>query len=82
MSCNGTVNSVYIRAALYRNHVKVSDTGGVYKGSTAWAQTNAAIGCKNGLYQGWGGAQFISPPGYSPPSGSSYGWGPEAYITC
>lgn len=82
VSCTEPVYDIGLDVALYRNGALVKDAG--YKDfyANANAQNNAAEPCHNALYGSWTGLVVTFPPGYSPHTGSYYGFGPSKQITC
>jgi hypothetical protein len=82
LSCSSSVTYISIRAALYRNGSLVKDSGSKTVYGTSKAQNNAAVPCSNATYQGWMSYYVQFPPGYTPPSGASSGYGNSVYITC
>ena len=82
LSCTAPVTYISIRAALYRNGSLVKDSGSKTVYGTSSAQNNAAEPCHNATYQGWMSYYVQFPPGYTPPSGSSQGFGNAVAIVC
>jgi YD repeat-containing protein len=82
LKCTDIVYNVRLRVALYFNHVKVADTGYRQFGDTAYAQENAAVPCKSGLYQGWGYVDYDAPPKQLPPFERAANWGLEVELKC
>lgn len=82
LSCTGVVPYISIRAALYRNGALVKDSGAKAVYGSSFAQNNAAVTCSSATYQGWMSYYVEFPPGYSPATGSSSGFGNSVYITC
>jgi len=82
LSCTSAVPYISIRAALYRNGALVKDSGAKAVYGSAFAQNNAAVTCSSATYQGWMSYYVEFPPGYSPASGASSGFGNSVYITC
>lgn len=82
LSCTGVVPQINIRAALYKNGLLVKDSGQKTVNNTTFAQNNAAVPCSNGTYQGWMSYGVLFPPGYTPPTGASSGFGNAVNIVC
>jgi hypothetical protein len=80
--CTAQVPQINIRAALYRNGSLVRDSGQKSVYNVSYAAHNAATPCVSGWYQGWMSYSVLFPPGYSPPTGASSGFGNSVYITC
>lgn len=82
LSCTKPVTRISIRAALYRNGNLVKDSGAKNVYGASFAQNNAAEPCHTATYTGWMSYFVNFPPGYTPPTGSSSGFGPSRPITC
>jgi hypothetical protein len=81
ISCTAPVPTLQVNAALYYNGLLAAQSG--YNNvAGSYAQNNAAVPCANGTYQGWGGFVVVFPPGYTPPSGTTSGFGNAVSITC
>jgi hypothetical protein len=80
--CTATVPQINIRAALYRNGVLVKDSGQRTINNNVVAQNNAAEPCHNATYQGWMSYGVLFPPGYTPQTGASSGFGNVVNIIC
>jgi YD repeat-containing protein len=82
-ACSEPVLDIRLRLALYfNNNELVQETGYVNKGNGIFAKENVAVFCVNGVYYAWGYADFVSPPGYTPPRGSSSVWSKRVRIKC
>jgi YD repeat-containing protein len=81
LECTGTVEDIRLRASLYRNHELVGETGYVVKGNGVFAKENIAIPCGDGLYQGWGYADWELPADYAGKK-KDKGWSKAITITC
>jgi hypothetical protein len=82
LTCTSVVPQINIRAALYKNGLLVKDSGQRTFNNTAFAQNNAAVPCSNGTYQGWMSYGVLFPPGFTPPTGASSGFGNAVSIVC
>ena len=82
LTCTAPVPQINSRAALYRNGRLVKDSGQKSVYNTSFASHNAATACVSGWHQGWMSYGVLFPPGYSPPTGASSGFGNSVYITC
>jgi YD repeat-containing protein len=81
LECTGTVEDIRLRASLYRDHKLVGETGYVVKGSGVFAKENIAVPCGDGLYQGWGYADWELPGDYAGKR-KNKGWSKAVMITC
>lgn len=82
IGCTKVVPEISIRAALYFNGLLGAESTGHNVFGNNFAQDNAAVPCQNGTYQGWMSYVVFFPPGYTPPTGSSSGFGAAVTITC
>ncbi len=82
VTCTSPVESITVRAALYRNGALVKDSGPSTRTGVASYQNNAAVSCVSGRYQGWGSNVIQYPPGYTPSSTSGTAVGNAVDITC
>ena len=81
------VNGIIIRAQLYYEHHLVSSPYPVDAGTHFEAKATAAVPCKSGTYQGWGGAKWYYPKGYTNTRNgtvyaTSYGWSVPVNVKC
>ena len=81
LECTGTVEDIRLRASLYRSHELVGETGYVVKGNGVFAKENIAVPCGDGLYQGWGYADWKLPADYTGKK-KDKGWSKAVTITC
>ncbi len=80
LECSGAVEDIRLRVSLYHNHELAGETGYVEKGDGAFAKENIAVPCGDGLYQGWGYADWDLPD-YAGKK-EDKGWSKAVTITC
>ena len=85
LNCDASVPWNCVRVAMWSDNDQayVADSGCVDGGLGNGGYANAATTyCTNGWYIGWGYADVVAPPGYSPPEATGSAFGNWAYITC
>ncbi len=89
IGCNVPAASLSIAVTLWKSvcdpgcqQVPYGATGTNSNAGSASIQANSAAACTSGDYFGVASGEIVSPPGYTPPSGSVSGQGATVSITC
>lgn len=83
VTCTAPVASITGTVALFRDITTLAATGSGSNAGMAFLQMNAATStCVSGLYDAFGSATIVFPPGFNPPSGQIGAWSNLVSLTC